>query len=85
MHLRWQKMGENPLQKAINLAKSTDMAILFVGNTRDEETEGMEGFSVALTLRFEDAENYVMVLKMGNKGSELKACQTMSMRRATKK
>lgn len=44
-----------------------------------ENTEGMAAFSAGMTLRFTDTETYEMVLAMGPKGTELKACQTMTL------
>lgn len=44
-------------------------------------TDGMENFSVRMTLRFTRDDAYEMVLAMGKKGSELKACQTMQLSR----
>jgi hypothetical protein len=46
-----------------------------------ENTEGMATFSVSMKLRFLDADTYEMVLAMGKKGTELKTCQTMKLRR----
>lgn len=46
-----------------------------------ENTEGMATFSVSMKLRFVDADTYEMVLAMGKKGTELKVCQTMKLRR----
>jgi hypothetical protein len=50
-------------------------------NFEPENTEGMDSFSVGMTLRFEGADTYEMVLAMGKKGTELKACQTMRLHR----
>jgi len=48
-----------------------------------ESTEGMAALSVGMTLRFQDDGSYEMVLAMGKKGTDLKACQTMIMRKVT--
>ena len=50
-------------------------------NFEPEGTEGMETMSVRMTLRFLDAGTYEMVLELGTKGKELKACQTMRLRK----
>ncbi|MDF0534926.1 hypothetical protein PY479_11650 [Shewanella sp. A32] len=44
-----------------------------------ENTEGMPTLNVGMTLRFISDTSYEMVLAMGKKGSELKACQSMKM------
>ncbi len=49
IHLKWQKAEENPLEKAVALAKASDMTVLFVGNTPDVETEGMDRESLTLS------------------------------------
>jgi hypothetical protein len=51
-------------------------------NFEPEGTEGMETLIARMTLRFQDAETYEMVLELGAKGEELKPCQTMTLRRA---
>ena len=48
-------------------------------NFEPEGTEGMDTFSVRMTLRFLDAETYEMILELGSKGGELKPCQTMTL------
>jgi hypothetical protein len=52
-------------------------------NFEPESTEGMAGFSVGMTLRFKSADTYEMVLEMGKKGTDLQACQTMSLRKVS--
>jgi len=47
--LKWQKAEQSPLEKAVALAKSSDMAVLFVGNTQDDETEGMDRETLGLS------------------------------------
>ncbi len=56
---------------------STELGIDF----HPEDTEGMASLSVGMTLRFVNVDTYEMVLAMGKKGSELKACQTIRMQR----
>jgi beta-glucosidase len=48
VRLMWQRFKEDPLEKAVQLASSSDMAILFVGNTDNEETEGKDRETLAL-------------------------------------
>ena len=50
-------------------------------NFEPEGTEGTETMSVRMTIRFQDAESYEMILELGTKGEELKPCQTMRLRK----
>lgn len=44
-------------------------------------TAGMDEYNVRMTLRFDGDDAYEMVLELGTKGEELKACQTMRLTR----
>jgi len=46
--LNWQKTGADPLQDAMALAEQSDVTLLFVGNTADDETEGKDRETLAL-------------------------------------
>lgn len=48
-------------------------------NFEPEFTEGFETMSVRMTLRFQDAATYEMVLELGTKGKTLRPCQTMRL------
>ncbi len=42
MRLMWRKIEEHPLQKAVHLAESSDMAVLFMGYAMNDESEGSD-------------------------------------------
>ncbi len=59
----------------VKAAEPPEVGIDFI----PEHTEGAPTLSVGMTLRFNSDTSYEMVLAMGKKGSQLKACQTMKM------
>ncbi len=48
IRLMWHKIEEHPLKKAIQLAKSSDMVIVFAGNKMTDESEGRDRKTLAL-------------------------------------
>ena len=46
-----------------------------------ESTEGHENMAARMTLRFDKAGGYEMVLELGTKGQPLKPCQTMKLKK----
>jgi hypothetical protein len=50
-------------------------------NFEPESTEGHRTLVARMTLRFDQARGYEMVLELGNKGKPLKACQTMQLKK----
>ncbi|NIO87780.1 MAG: hypothetical protein GTN68_45320 [Candidatus Aminicenantes bacterium] len=42
MCLGWERVLENPLTEAVNAAKESDVALVFLGNTHQIETEGID-------------------------------------------
>jgi beta-glucosidase len=48
MSLLWRKLEEDPMKKTIDLAKSSDIAILFVGYRMSDESEGRDRDTLAL-------------------------------------
>ena len=66
----------------VNTFKITEAAPPESGlNFEPENTEGAAKLVVRMTLRFKDTDANEMVLEMGSKGKELKACQTMQLRK----
>lgn len=47
-----------------------------------ESTEGNENLVARMTIRFDRADGYEMILELGTKGKQLKACQTMKLKKA---
>jgi beta-glucosidase len=48
MSFLWRKLEEDPMKKTIDMAKSSDMAILFVGYRMSDESEGRDRDTLAL-------------------------------------
>lgn len=50
-------------------------------NFEPESTEGYPKMAARLTLRFDEADGYEMILELGTKGKPLKPCQTMKLKK----
>jgi beta-glucosidase len=48
IRLMWNKIKEHPLQKAVHLAESSDMVVLFMGYSMNDESEGKDRKMLAL-------------------------------------
>lgn len=48
-------------------------------NFEPESTEGYKNLAARMTLRFDEAGGYEMILELGTKGEPLKPCQTMKL------
>jgi len=77
--LRFRQFLSEGYVNSFTLDKATPPDAGF--NCEPVGTDGMETFSVRMTLRFKDDDTYEMVLEMGTKGEELEACQTMRLKK----
>lgn len=54
IRLIWQKLEQYPLDRAVAAAKSSDMAILFLGSTLNDDSEGRDRTNLALPAEQEE-------------------------------
>jgi len=76
---RFRQFLSEGFVNTFRLAKAKEPARGF--NFEPESTEGHKTLAARMTLRFDKADAYEMILELGAKGKPLKPCQTMRLKR----